>query len=64
MIYYYLKISLLQTTHLYEQLIRLIDFTVIIIKLDIAFFASMFLKYLINCHNITSNSFTKLCIML
>ena len=52
-IHHHLSILLSQDTHLYQQLIKLINFAAIIIKLNIAFAASMLLKHLINssqCH--------------
>ena len=52
-IHYYENTSLLQNTHLYQQLVGLINFVAIIIKSDIAFVVSMFSEHLTNlsqCH--------------
>ena len=46
-IYCYENTSLFQNTHLYQQLIKLINSAVIIIKLNIAFIVLMFSKQLI-----------------
>ena len=47
-IHYYLNILLLQNTHLYQQLIKSINFITIIIKLNIAFVVLILLKHLTN----------------
>ena len=51
----YLKILLLQNIHLYQLLIKLINFVIIIIKLNIIFTVLMFSEHLLIHYNTTLN---------